>query len=73
MKWQIVYSGILSAGMSGLVALIVTLINTGPYDGVILRWLTAWGLAFPVAWSAALVWGPAARRLAALFVQPPDT
>ena len=61
--WKLVHTGFLSAGMSGLVAFIVTLINTGLDSDLIGRWLIAWSLAFPVAWFAALLWGPGARWL----------
>ena len=71
LRWRLVYSGLLSAGMSGLVALIVTMINTGVDKGLPARWLAAWALAFPVAWFAALFWGPLARRAAAWITRPP--
>lgn len=61
--WRLVHTGLLSGGMSALVAFIVTLINTGFDAGLFQRWLIAWCLAYPVAWFAALIWGPSARRL----------
>ncbi|MEO0607962.1 MAG: DUF2798 domain-containing protein [Pseudomonadota bacterium] len=61
--WTLVHTGLLSGGMSALVALIVTMVNTGLADGLFERWLVAWCLAYPVAWFAALVWGPSARWL----------
>lgn len=61
--WRVVHTGLLSGGMSALVALIVTLVNTGADSGLAKRWLIAWCLAYPVAWFAALIWGPSARML----------
>ena len=61
--WRWVHTGLLSGGMSALVAFIVTLINTGFDAGLFKRWLIAWCLAYPVAWFAALIWGPSARKL----------
>jgi len=43
--------------------LIVTIINTGIDQNLGGRWFLAWCIAFPVAWAAALVWGPSARKL----------
>ena len=61
--WRLIHTGLLSGGMSALVALIVTIVNTGNEDGLAMRWLIAWSLAYPVAWFAALIWGPSARLL----------
>ena len=61
--WRLLHAGLLSGGMSALVALIVTMVNTGIDGGLGKRWLVAWSLAYPVAWFAALIWGPSARKL----------
>jgi hypothetical protein len=61
--WRLTHTGLLSGGMSALVALIVTMVNTGVEIGLGKRWLVAWCLAYPVAWFAALIWGPSARKL----------
>ena len=61
--WKLVHTGLLSGGMSALVALIVTIVNTGLDGGLGARWFFAWLLAYPVAWFAALIWGPSARML----------
>lgn len=63
LTWRLVHTGLLSGGMSALVALIVTIVNTGFDGGLGARWLIAWCLAYPVAWFAALIWGPGARWL----------
>ena len=61
--WRLLHTCLLSGGMSALVALIVTIINTGIDQNLGGRWFLAWCIAFPVAWAAALVWGPSARKL----------
>jgi len=61
--WRLVHTALLSGGMSALVALIVTMVNTGLDWELSKRWLIAWSLAYPVAWFAALIWGPSARML----------
>ena len=71
MKWKLIHTGLLSAGMSGLVALIVTIVNTGFDGGLLQRWFFAWCLAFPVAWLAAIFWGPAAHKIACKITDPP--
>jgi len=63
LTWRLIHTGLLSGGMSALVALIVTIVNTGLDGGLGGRWLIAWSLAYPVAWFAALIWGPSARML----------
>lgn len=68
--WRLVHTGLLSGGMSALVALIVTIVNTGIYAGLGQRWLVAWCLAYPVAWFAALIWGPSARMLTNWLLGP---
>lgn len=67
--WRFIHAGLLSGGMSALVAFIVTLINTGFDGGLFRRWLIAWCLAYPVAWFAALIWGPSARKLTNWLLQ----
>lgn len=69
--WRLVHTGLLSGGMSALVAFVVTLINTGWDNGLYGRWLIALCLAYPVAWFAALVWGPSARWLTNRLVGTP--
>jgi hypothetical protein len=61
--WKLVHTGLLSGGMSALVALIVSIVNTGIDWDLGQRWLIAWSLAYPIAWLAALIWGPSARML----------
>ncbi|MEL6861471.1 MAG: DUF2798 domain-containing protein [Pseudomonadota bacterium] len=61
--WKLVHTGLLTCGISALVALIVTIVNTGIDRGLAERWFWAWMLAYPVAWIAALLWAPSAQKL----------
>jgi hypothetical protein len=71
LKWRLVFTGILSLVMSGLVSAFVTLVNVGYDASFFVRVLRAWATAFPFAWLAALLWAPTARRIAAKIVTPP--
>ena len=50
-------------GMSLLMTLIITYINTGMDDEYINRFLKAWSVSLPIAIIAALVLGPPIKRL----------
>ncbi len=57
----------MSLFMSG----VVTAKNVGFGPHYVQAWMTAWGLAFPIAWPTILVVAPLARRITARFVEPP--
>lgn len=63
MRHRLIFTGIMSLGMSCLVGLFVTYVNTGFDAGLPLRWVKAWVLAFPVAWITAFFWSPLAQRI----------
>ena len=50
-------------GMSLLMTLIITYINTGMDDEYFNRFLKAWSVSLPIAIIAALVLGPPIKRL----------
>ena len=50
-------------GMSLLMTLIITYINTGMDDEYINRFLKAWSVSLPIAIIAALVLGPPIKKL----------
>ena len=50
-------------GMSLLMTLIITYINTGMDDKYINRFLKAWSVSLPIAIIAALVLGPPIKKL----------
>ena len=65
--------GCMAFYMSALVSAVVTIVNTGVGDGVLLRALSAWSLALPVAIIAAYLTRPlamaTARVLSGVFVR----
>ncbi len=54
-------------------SLAMTIVNTGLDAGFVLRWLTAWGISFAVAFPAAAVIIPAARKLTSHLLEHDDT
>ena len=54
---------IMGFGMSLLMTLIITYINTGMDDEYIYRFLKAWSVSLPIAIIAALVLGPPIKKL----------
>ena len=57
-----VYILIMGFGMSLLMTLIITFINTGMDDKFINRFLKAWSLSFPIAITAILIVAPITRK-----------
>ena len=57
-----VYILIMGFGMSLLMTLIITFINTGMDDKFINRFLKAWSISFPIAITAILIVAPATRK-----------
>ena len=49
-------------GMSLLMTLIITYINTGLDNGYVSRFLKAWAFGLPIAITAALLVGPIAKK-----------
>ena len=49
-------------GMSLLMTLIITYINTGMDSGYLDRFLKAWAVGLPIAISTALIVGPIAKK-----------
>jgi hypothetical protein len=47
---------------------VITLFNVGLIDGILIKWLKAWGFAFMVAFPTVLIIGPIVRRLVALLI-----
>ena len=53
---------IMGFGMSLLMTLIITYINTGMDDGYLNRFIKAWVVGLPIAIAAAFVVGPATKK-----------
>ena len=49
--------------MSCLMSLIITFVNVGMIDGVILIWLKAWALSFVIAYPVVLTVTPVVNKL----------
>ena len=49
-------------GMSLLMTLIITYVNTGLDDGYLNRFLKSWVVGLPIAITAALLFGPIAKK-----------
>ena len=59
---NLVFTLIMGFGMSLLMTLIITYINTGMDNEFIDRFLKAWSISFPIAISAILIVAPIARK-----------
>ena len=53
---------VMGFGMSLLMTLIITYVNTGMDIGYLKRFLKAWAVGLPIAISAALLVGPIAKK-----------
>ena len=53
---------VMGFGMSLLMTLIITYINTGMDDGYLNRFIRAWVVGLPIAIAAAFVVGPATKK-----------
>ncbi len=59
---NLIFILIMGFGMSLLMTLIITYINTGMDSGYIDRFLKAWAVGLPIAISTALIVGPIAKK-----------
>ena len=59
---NLIFILIMGFGMSLLMTLIITYINTGMDSGYLDRFLKAWALGLPIAISTALIVGPIAKK-----------
>tara|TARA_B100000378_G_C18019398_1_gene403634 strand:- start:974 stop:1201 length:228 start_codon:yes stop_codon:yes gene_type:complete len=59
---NLVFTLIMGFGMSLLMTLIITYINTGMDSEFIDRFLKAWSISFPIAITAILIVAPVARK-----------
>ncbi len=67
---QLVFSFFMAALMSGLMSFVISVLNLGLVDGLLLIWLKAWGSAFLVAFPAILLITPLVRRLTQAVLAP---
>jgi hypothetical protein len=62
---------VLSILMSCIVSGVSTLNSIGLADGVGIKWMTAWGMSWVVAFPTLLIILPIVRRIVAVMVQSP--
>ena len=63
----------LSVIMTCIVSLISTLHSVGLSRGVLMLWMTAWGLSWIIAFPTLMLLLPLVRRLTAMVVQMPSS
>ena len=49
--------------MSGIMSLVVTTINIGLVDDLLLRWLVSWPMTFAIAFPTIMVVAPMVKRI----------
>ena len=59
---NLLFTLIMGFGMSLLMTLIITYINTGMDDKFVYRFLKAWSISFPIAITAILIVAPITRK-----------
>jgi Protein of unknown function (DUF2798) len=62
---------VLSIMMSFIISGVSTLRALGLVDGFVLKWMSAWGVSWIVAFPTVLVVLPLVRRIVAMFVEQP--
>lgn len=62
----------LSFAMSCIISLVSTLIGFGFEGFIFLEWLVSWMTSWAIAFPSVLILLPIARRIALLFVHPPQ-
>tara|TARA_B100000929_G_scaffold55656_1_gene41467 strand:- start:2448 stop:2690 length:243 start_codon:yes stop_codon:yes gene_type:complete len=59
----VVFALFMSFFMSGIMSLVVTTINIGLVDDLILRWLNSWPMTFAIAFPTIMVVAPMVKRI----------
>lgn len=59
----VVFALLMSTSLSGLMSLVITVVNTGWTSGLLDRWLHAYALAWSLAFPLVTVIAPRVRRL----------
>ena len=60
---QVIFVVITAFGMSIIMSLVITYINTGMDSEFLIRWSNAWLVAFPIAIIAAAIVTPYAKKI----------
>ena len=64
---EVLFIAIMGLGMSFIMTLAITYINTGLDSDFLNRWFKAWLAGFPIAIAAAAVMAPIAKKLTKKF------
>jgi hypothetical protein len=64
-----VFAFLMSILMSGIMSFFVTLLNIGIREDVFIRWISAWGASFFIAFPIAFFVTPVVRKLVHKFVE----
>lgn len=67
-KARFIFPAILSGIMAFLMTCVITYINLGAVEGFVFKWLRAFVIAWPLAYCAALIATPFARRGTAMIL-----
>ncbi len=59
----VVFALFMAFFMSGIMSLVVTTINIGLVDDLILRWLNSWPMTFAIAFPTIMVVAPMVKRI----------
>jgi hypothetical protein len=70
---RLVFAFVMSFIMSCIMSLVITIINLGFIDGLILKWLEAWGKAFLFAFPVITIVGPMVRMIVHKLLVPEHT
>ncbi|WP_409523146.1 DUF2798 domain-containing protein [Nitrincola sp. MINF-07-Sa-05] len=66
---RLVFTVLMSFYMVSIMTLVITLVNTGFETGVLLRWLKAFIVAWPIAFMLILVGAPKLQQLSTKLVR----
>jgi hypothetical protein len=68
-KARFIFPAILSCVMAFMMTAVITYLNVGAPPDFVRRWLTAFAIAWPLAYCAALIASPIARRGTVMIIQ----
>lgn len=67
----LIFAFLMSIYMVTVVSFVITWVNTGMSSGFALRWLRAFYIAWPLAFSLLIIGAPRVQRLVAKCIKPP--
>lgn len=64
----VVFALFMAFFMSGIMSLVVTTINIGFTDDLVLRWLNSWPMTFAIAFPTIMVVAPMVKRIVSRLI-----